>query len=62
MNPNALLQEALSSPNAKFLPNDAGSFKVVTDLGRAIGTKGETGVRAIVDFAGDVVTWFPVRP
>jgi hypothetical protein len=62
VNPNALLREALSSPNARFLPNDAGSFRVVTDLGRAIGTRGETGIRAVVDFEGHVVTWFPVRP
>ena len=61
-NPNALLRETLSSPNASFLPNDAGSFKVVTDLGRVIGAKLETGIRAVVDFAGNVVTWFPVRP
>jgi RHS repeat-associated protein len=31
-------------------------------LGRAIGTKGEMGVRTVVDFEGHVVTWFPVRP
>ncbi len=61
-NPNALLREALSSPSARFLLNDAGSFKVVADLGRAIGTKGQTGIKAVVDFAGNVITWFPVRP
>jgi hypothetical protein len=61
-NPNALLAEALSSPGAGFYANDAASFRVVTDLGRVIGTKGETAVRAVVDFGGNVVTWFPVRP
>jgi hypothetical protein len=62
VNPNAALREALSAPGARMLPNDANSFRVVTDLGRAVGTRGETGVRAIVDFEGHVVTWFPVRP
>jgi len=62
VDPNATLREALSSPNARFLPNDTGSFRVVTDLGRVIGTRGETGVRAVVSFEGHVITWFPVRP
>ncbi len=26
------------------------------------GTRGETGIRGVVDFEGHVVTWFPVRP
>jgi RHS repeat-associated protein len=46
-NPNALLQEALSSPGARFLPNDATSFKVVTDLGRGarwVGVTTKNGV------------------
>jgi len=34
----------------------------VTDLGRVVGSRGETGIRAVVDFAGNVITWFPVRP
>jgi len=62
VNPNAVLREALSSPGARFLPNDASSFRVITDLGRAIGTRGETGIRALVDFNGNVFTWFPVWP
>ncbi|MCC6525740.1 MAG: hypothetical protein IT373_24040 [Polyangiaceae bacterium] len=60
-NPNALLREALTSPGARFLPNDSTSFRVVTDLKRAICTKGQTGIRAVVDFNGHVVTWFPVN-
>lgn len=62
VNPNAMLRAALRSPNARFLANDAESFKVVTDLGRVVGSKGQTGVRAVVDYLGHVVTWFPVKP
>jgi hypothetical protein len=62
VNPNAALREALSAPGARILPNDANSFRVVTDLGRVVGSRGETGIRAVVDFEGRVVTWFPVRP
>jgi len=61
VNPNAVLREALISPRALILPNDASSFKVVTNLGRVIGSKGETAVRVVVDSNGHVVTWFPVR-
>jgi len=62
VNPNTALREALRSPAGKILPNDGSSFKVVTDLGRVVGSRGETGVRVIVDFEGRVVTWFPVKP
>jgi RHS repeat-associated protein len=62
VNPNAVLREALNSPKALIQPNNANSFKVITDVGRVIRSKGETAVRVIVDFSGQVVTWFPVRP
>jgi hypothetical protein len=62
--PNAVLREALTSPNARFLPNPdhPDTFRVVTPMGRAVGDRGETGVRAVVTNEGHVVTWFPVRP
>lgn len=58
-----MVREALTSPNAKFLPNgtDPNSFRVVTDLGRVVGSNGETAVRVVVDFAGKVWTAFPVK-
>lgn len=62
INPNAILREALSSPNARIYPNDGASFKIIADVGRQVGTKGQTAVRAIVDYSGHVVTWFPVKP
>ena len=35
VNPNAALREALSVPGARILPNDANSFRVVTDLAQS---------------------------
>ena len=57
------VREALRSPNAKFLPNDEipNTFKVVTDLGRPVGTKGQTSIRAIVGFDNRVINAFPVK-
>lgn len=61
-NPNALIREALSSTSAKFLPNSAeGSYMVVTDLGRVIGTNGQTSLRVIIGQDGKIWTAFPVK-
>jgi hypothetical protein len=61
-NPNALIREALSSPYAKFLPNSVeSSYKVVTDLGRVVGTNGETRLRVIIGQDGKIWTAFPVK-
>ncbi|MBI2374009.1 MAG: hypothetical protein HYV07_08425 [Deltaproteobacteria bacterium] len=58
-----IVQEALRSPNAQFLPNPnvPGTFRVVTDLERAIGVKGQQSVRAIVGLDGKVINAFPVH-
>ena len=61
-NPNALIKEALSSPSAKFFPNPGTadeSYKVITELGRVIGTKGETALRVIFGADGKTWTAFP---
>jgi len=43
---NVWIKEALYSENAKFIPNNQnGSYKVITDLGKTIGTKGETKIQ-----------------
>ncbi len=39
-----------------------GATSILTLTGVEIGTKGQTGLRAVVDFNGHVVTWFPVNP
>lgn len=46
------------SPNARFLPNGekSNSFVVVTDLGKVIGSKGETTVKVVVDYGGTIWT------
>ena len=62
--PNALVQEALRSPDAMFLPNpggQAGSFIVRTDLGSVIGTNGQTALRVVVSSDGRIITAFPVK-
>ncbi len=57
------VQQALRSPNAQFLPNDQipNTFKVVTNVGTIIGTKGQTSIRAIVGFDGKVINTFPIK-
>ncbi|GAA1593695.1 hypothetical protein GCM10009789_54680 [Kribbella sancticallisti] len=52
--------EGLRSDGAIFKPNGLeGTFKVEVDMGRAIGTKGQTGIRAIVTDDGRVINAFP---
>jgi len=57
------VQQALRSPNAQFLPNPQipNTFQIITNLGAAIGTKGQTSIRAVVGFDGKVINAFPVR-
>ncbi|UTA67286.1 hypothetical protein [Emticicia sp. 21SJ11W-3] len=57
------VQEGFRSPKARFLPNPQipNSFQVVTDLGKKIGTKGQTSIRTIVSFDGRVINTFPVN-
>ncbi|SCC32082.1 hypothetical protein [Gilliamella intestini] len=57
-----IVKEALKSPNAIFLPNNIeGSFRVVVDMGRAIGTKGQTSIRLIIGNDGKIWNAFPVN-
>ena len=61
----ALIDEALESPNALIFRNtgthESTSFRVVTDLGRPIGTKGQTAVRVVIGEDGMVFNAFPVN-
>jgi hypothetical protein len=60
---HALIREALRSDGAMFLPNNrAGSFRVLYDFGRPIGTRGETGLRVVVGNDGRIWTAFPLKP
>jgi hypothetical protein len=58
-----IVSEAISSPNAMFFnnPNLENTFRIQTDLGRVIGTKGETSVRAIMGYDGAVINAFPIK-
>ncbi len=58
----SIVSEALKSPNAVFMPNkDNRAFRVVTDLGRKISTKGQTRIRVTVDHEGNIWNAFPVK-
>ncbi|WP_369372665.1 hypothetical protein AB1046_04285 [Promicromonospora sp. Populi] len=53
----------LRSDGAVFRANNLpGTFKVEIDMGRVVGTKGETGIRAIVTDDGRVINAFPFNP
>ena len=57
-----LVKEALNSPSAKFIPNNVdGSFRVVVDMGRPVGTKGQTSIRVIIGNDGKIWNAFPVN-
>lgn len=52
--------DGLRRDSAVFLPNKVqGTFKVEVDMGRVVGTKGQTGIRAIVSNDGRVINAFP---
>ncbi|MDQ1294261.1 MAG: hypothetical protein QG608_2144 [Actinomycetota bacterium] len=54
------LGDDLDSEGAVFRPNSlADTFKVEVNMGRAVGTRGETGIRAIVTNDGRVINAFP---
>ncbi len=65
---DATVREALQSPAAIFRPNRnaAGDiipgYRIYTDLGRTVGTRGETGLRTIVSPDGRIITSFPGKP
>jgi hypothetical protein len=55
--------EGLRLPDAVFManPQQPNTFRVVVDLGRPVGTNGQTGIRAIVTDDGRVINAFPQR-
>jgi hypothetical protein len=63
VDPQKVISEALSSPNAQMLPNsdNSGSFVVITNLGRIIGSKGETALKVVVDWTGKIWTAYPKK-
>lgn len=59
----AIVADGLRSPGANFLPNNRAddTFRVVVDVGRPVGVRGETRVRIIVAPDGQVLNAFPVQ-
>lgn len=54
------IAEGLRSRGASFKPNGLdGTFKMEVDMGRTVGTKGQTGIRIIVANDGRVINAFP---
>lgn len=55
--------EGLRSNGAAFMPNEQlpGAFKSCGDLGREIGTRGQTRLRITVTDDGRVINAFPVH-
>ncbi|HEV7680261.1 MAG TPA: kelch repeat-containing protein [Candidatus Dormibacteraeota bacterium] len=59
---NAAIGDALRSADAVFSPNNVeGAFRVTTNLGRVIGSRGETALRVVVGDDGAIWTAFPVK-
>jgi hypothetical protein len=57
------VSEALRSPRAQFLPNgnSSDSFRMVVDMGRVVGVKGQRRIRVIVRDNGTIINAFPVH-
>jgi len=59
---NQWVEERLRSGDAQFLPNNQeGSYKIITDLGETIGTKGESKIQIIVGGDGKIWTAYPIK-
>lgn len=56
---NNLITKALKSPNATFYPNGNNSYYILTNMGKVIGSKGETVLKVVFDIAGKIWTAFP---
>ena len=55
------VSQALKSPNAAFHQNGSGSYYIITDMGKAIGTKGERLIKIVFDTAGKIWTAYPMK-
>ena len=55
------VSQALKSSKATFHPNGSNSYYIITDMGKAIGTKGERFIKVVFDAAGKIWTAFPVK-
>jgi hypothetical protein len=60
---NSTVAGVLRSRGASFLPNagNDGRFIVQMDVGTTVGTKGQTAVKVVVGYDGNVITAYPVK-
>lgn len=61
---NGTIASALRSDGATFLPNAGAAtdrFIVRTNMGAAVGTRGETYVKAVISNDGRIITAYPVK-
>ena len=59
---HSAIRDALRSSGALFRSNNVdGAFRVEAQLGRVIGTRGETAIRVIVGNDGRIWTAFPIK-
>lgn len=64
-----IVKEALESPKGQFLLNKTppdgtiieNSYVIITDLGRVIGTKGQTKVKTIIGSDGTIWSTYPIK-
>jgi len=57
------VKTALTSDAGLLLPDAAHAdrLNVVTDLGTAIGSQGQTKIKVVIDALGNIITAYPVR-
>ena len=56
-----LIKTALTSSAAEFHPNKNGSYYILYDFGRTIGTRGEHILKVIFDSAGNIWSAYPTK-
>jgi hypothetical protein len=57
-----VVRDALMSSDARFMANRLpDTFRVVTDVGYVVGSRGETTLRVIVSGDGRIINAFPVK-
>ena len=61
VNPNSYIAKALRSRRAKVVKNSSDSWSLVADMGRVIGTKGQTRIKVVFTRTGKIVTSYPIK-
>jgi hypothetical protein len=60
---NSTVESVLRSRGASFLPNAGNDsrFIVQEDVGTVVGTRGQTSVKVVVGYDGNIITAYPVK-